>query len=404
MAAVNWSSAVCHAEALQLLVGTVFPSASIAFAAANQLQMPVGRAMTDDALFAQLHEKLRQAETSSHLAKEYYNEQKLLVNKFPVSLHSAYLQARNGPTSTSCSSELADVWSRLYRRWPPQLVAGRQLWRYDSEDSSLPRMPCWTPHAVVYVGGFEAPDLRRVVAPQVFAQVPPFSSDTKVRQTVGGKTFNYQRQKVPKFASRVLDGAFLLREKGCAIHDPDLLEIALPVDFTCGRASATSCPSKTRRVRTFISFAGDEPNLRALQVEVDPLQRRALRPAFGYSMAALKFALPPPLISATRLLREWNASWSSTPLSAAFWFSAVGHAVERRLPNDAARMRLLFDANDCGLVEASKSLAFLTASLVSSSPQECWSNFFLPVERLEAERGVRELMDTVNLLPVAQLQ
>ncbi|RNF05706.1 uncharacterized protein Tco025E_07740 [Trypanosoma conorhini] len=404
MTLVHRGSSACHAEALRLLVTAVFPSASIAFATAHSSQTPVGGAMTEDALFARLHNRLRQFEPAPHVAKGHYDEQKLLLNGFPVPAHSAYLQARHGPASAPCSPALAEVWRRLYRRWPPQLIAGRQLWRCDSEGDSSPGMPCWTPHAVVYVGGFEAPDLRQVVAPQVFAQVPPFSRDTEVDQTVGGETFDYQRQRVPKFAARVVDSAFLLREKGCAIHDPDLLEIALPVTFTCRRTPTRVTRSATRRVRTFISFAGAEPNLRALQLAVDPMQRRALRPAFGYSMAALKFALPPPLVGATRLLRAWNASWSSTPLSAAFWLSAVGHAVERRLPGDAALRHLLLDATDCGLAEASKSLACLTASLVDSSPQECWSNFFLPVEQFEAERGVRELMDTVHLLPVAQLQ
>ncbi|EKG03498.1 hypothetical protein TCSYLVIO_005458 [Trypanosoma cruzi] len=396
------TASICHAEALRLLVTAIFPSASIVFSIPKGSQMCAGGAVVEGALFEKLHQKLLRAEPSSDVAEGYCDLKRRPSEDLPVSPHGGCLQARNGPLSTPCSPDVADVWRTLYLKWPPQPVAGRPLWRYDSEESSLPGMPCWTPHAVAYIGGFEAPDLRQVVAPQLFAQVPPFSSDTEVDRTFGGRTFDYRRQKVPKFASRVLDREFLLREKGCAIHEPELLEMALPVTFP-SNSSLKENSTETRRVRTFISFAGSEPNLRALQVAVDPMHRRGLRPAFGYSIAALKFALPPPLVNATRLLRQWNESWSPTPLSTAFWLSAVGHAVERRLPMDKTAAFTLHE-NACSLAEASKSIAFLTASLVSSSPQECWNNFFLPVERFEAERGVRELMDTINLLPVGQLQ
>ncbi|KEG09691.1 hypothetical protein DQ04_04801030 [Trypanosoma grayi] len=371
-----------HMEALRLLVAAVFPSASVLFCASPPSSScgPAGRpGEVEDTLMARLGAR----QPSSHAANE----------------RRGCLLARRGPFRECCSPSEVEAWAQLYRSWPPQSVDGRQLWRCDEEEASAslePLLPCWTPHAVVYVGGFEAPDLRRVVAPQLFAQVPPLARDAEGDRLVGGATFDYGRRKVPKFASKLLNAELLMQEKGCALHEPDLLELALPVASPSGAVA--------RRVRTFLAVANSETSMSALRLAVDPAQRTALRSAFGYSLAALKCALPPPVVGATRLLRRWNASWSAVPVSAAFWLSAVGHAVAQMPPPTATGpTAILFGGGASSSDEAAAALAVAAASLVNSCTETCCKNYFMPLESFEAERGMRELVGAVGRLPVPQL-
>ncbi|KAH9593075.1 hypothetical protein LSM04_009203 [Trypanosoma melophagium] len=410
-----------HMEAVQLLVSAAFPTAFVSFSDLSFLPPTVAVSSSavsaavgttrEEALLTQLGKRLNHHNPQQ---QEAFSTSFSSNNKSDGDIIS---HARRGPFTECCSPTAVEAWRRLYRRWPPQLVNGRQLWRYDenelmapssSSSLSMQRLPCWTPHAVVYIGGFEAPDLRRVVAPQLFNQVPPFSSDLAVDRTVGGDTFNYEKQKIPKYAARVLDKDLLLHEKGCVFHEPDLLEIAIPVSTTpmSNSKKKNYCKknnnlSITRRVRTFLSFASCQTNISVLQLASDPVQRVALRPAFGFSLVALKYALPPPVVGATRILRQWNASWSATPLSTTFWLSAVGHAVEQcELGETADNVD-----KDCPvLVKDAMVLAVAAASLVNKSPESTYSNYFLPIERLEGERGVKELMDVAGRLPVSELR
>ncbi|CCD14478.1 unnamed protein product [Trypanosoma congolense IL3000] len=343
-----------HYDAVRHIVLSAFPSADVVF-----INPAFGNAMLDAGDDNGFMTQLRQMAYGSNRASA--------------------LPVRRGPFSGCCSPREVAAWRSLYTKSPPQ----RPL-REDAAD------PCWTPHAVVYVGGFESPDLHRVAAPKLFAEIPLLISDRERHITAGGRTFEGAPYKIPKFATKTLHKETLLQGKGCAVHEPDLLELAVP--HAVGQTE--------RRTRTLLSFAGLEATVEALHRIEEPAKRGALRPAFGYSAAALRCALPAAVVKAARLLRQWNSLWAPVPLSAAFWLSAVGHYVGSDAASRSVNSGTTGEEN---IDLLTKELALSTASLVNEKPESCCVNYFLPVEELNQERGVKELLSIGPRLPVGRM-
>ncbi|KAG8341440.1 hypothetical protein TRVL_07729 [Trypanosoma vivax] len=407
----NAAVTALHYDTLRQLVMEAFPVASIYYI------IPPGTAGQQNGTFVNgttdtVMQRLRGRLNSG--AKELTHAHAPLSHSecSPTKLDNG-MKARRGPFRDCCSSSGVERWRALYRSFPPKLFGGRAVWREEHEDAASPVLPCWSPHAVVYIDGFEAPDLRRVVAPRLFKLIPPFKADDEWNRTVGGATVDHSRINVPKFAAKTLNADFLLREKGCMLHEPDMLELSMPVFLGPERTGrAWHGRPMHRRIATFVSFASCEPNAVALNRLEDPGRRIALRTAFGFSLAALKYSLPPPVVGATRLLRQWNAKWSETPLSVAFWLSAVGHAVNCGIGTNAFHSKSNGAPLDKGEVDHNRQdearflgdLAASAASLVDARCADCKWNYFLPPENFEQERGVNQLLNSAQSLPLEQLR
>ncbi|RHW68058.1 hypothetical protein DPX39_110019400 [Trypanosoma brucei equiperdum] len=366
------SRGTSHSEAIRQLIMSTFPTATISF-------ITTGSNGAHSANVTDTTASVTNAGTCAEEDEKLMEQLRMKDQESKQSVGcSESLGARRGPFTDCCSPQGIAEWQRLHQLFPAEAFVNAP-------------QPCWTPHAVVYIGGFEAPDLRRTVAPRLFEKVPAFVTDSEREQTVGGRTAAGGRQKNPKYATKTLHTGLLMSEKGCALHEPDLLQLALP----------HVGPSAMIRTRTYLSFAGAEPNVTALNGAVDPMQRVALRPAFGYSAAALRNTLPFVVVGASLLLRRWNARWSSTTLSSAFWLSAVGHAVESGRMSEAG---LLVQKGGVDANSVMRVLAMEASSIAKNCPEDCCVNYFLPSETFELERGFAELMNVGPRLPIDDLK
>lgn len=382
----NHSFSVIH-DAVLSLQASSFPTASVLFAEENRATSLVTRRLEPaDAVGEVL--------LGQNLQSPHRDSSSLRL----------YALTTNPLTSTGTPS----LWRQLHERYSPRpnpTVPGGY-----PRCSEVAGAPLLTPHAVVYIGGFEQPDLRLVVLPTFLEHVPRLVDvpvNTVARRSTGSGTPGLSRgRRGPMYERQKFFLTQALADKGCTIHGSDLLELSLTIPVS---------EAAPQRHRTFITVANPASTLSQLRREVNSNRRSALRTAFGYSEEILQQALPPPMVAAALVLRAWQSfSTHGREISTAWWTSFLAHLVDHHTEfllsaMDQEAVKLLSSDPSMGTPDEEENsekkvhrTAVVAEALASSALralttegpwlEDCLHNYFLPVETFDCCEETQRLL------------